>query len=150
MGITSDEATKILNEIIEEGWLISDMEKCDAIDACEFAIDKIHKYQQIEQIYQKYNEVNDFSYNQAMSEEIGKVLNVRNSVKIGDEIYSGMTETKAVVYHIDAWHRYDCFTEDGCSMCLDEHTFNEYWTRTGRNFPQIEAVLRLVKGEKDV
>lgn len=46
----SDEAIKILNEIIEEGWLISDMEKCTAIDACEFAIDRIQKYQKIEQI----------------------------------------------------------------------------------------------------
>ena len=51
MGITIEEkAIKTLNEIIDEGWLISDMEKCTAIDACEFAIDRIHKYQKIEQI----------------------------------------------------------------------------------------------------
>ena len=51
MGISIEEkAIKTLNEIIDEGWLISDMEKCTAIDACEFAIDRIHKYQKIEQI----------------------------------------------------------------------------------------------------
>ena len=51
MGITIEEkAIKTLNEIIDEGWLISDMEKCTAIDACEFAIDRIHKYHKIEQI----------------------------------------------------------------------------------------------------
>lgn len=45
-----EKAIKTLNEIIDEGWLISDMEKCTAIDACEFAIDRINKYQKIEQI----------------------------------------------------------------------------------------------------
>ena len=51
MGMTIEEkAIKTLNEIIDEGWLISDMEKCTAIDACEFAIDRIYKYQKIEQI----------------------------------------------------------------------------------------------------
>ena len=48
--IIEGKAIKTLNEIIDEGWLISDMEKCTAIDACEFAIDRIHKYQKIEQI----------------------------------------------------------------------------------------------------
>ncbi len=48
MGISIEEkAIKTLNEIIDEGWLISDMEKCTAIDACEFAIDRIHKYQNV-------------------------------------------------------------------------------------------------------
>ena len=36
--MTIDEAIKILKEIIEEGWLISDLDKCTAIDACEMAI----------------------------------------------------------------------------------------------------------------
>ena len=37
------------------------------------AIDTMRKYQKIQEIYQKWNEVNDFAYNQAMS-EIGKVI----------------------------------------------------------------------------
>lgn len=55
MGMSIEEkAINTLNEIIDEGWLISDMEKCTAIDACEFAIDRIHKYQKIEEEYKKY------------------------------------------------------------------------------------------------
>ena len=53
MGMTIDKATNILNEIIEEGWLISDMEKCIAIDACEFAIDTMRKYQMFQVEYVK-------------------------------------------------------------------------------------------------
>jgi len=36
--MTREEAIKILEEIIDEGWLISDFDKCTAIDACEMAI----------------------------------------------------------------------------------------------------------------
>lgn len=55
-GMTIEEnAIKTLNEIIDEGWLISDMEKCTAIDACEFAIDRIRKYQEIEQIIKDHD-----------------------------------------------------------------------------------------------
>ena len=51
MAMTIEEkAIKTLNEIIDEGWLISDMEKCTAIDACEFAIDRILKCQKIQEI----------------------------------------------------------------------------------------------------
>ena len=50
MGMTFDKAIENLNEIIEEGWLISDMEKCTAIDACELAIDTMRKYQKIQEI----------------------------------------------------------------------------------------------------
>lgn len=36
--MTREKAIEILKEIIDEGWLISDFEKCVAIDACEMAI----------------------------------------------------------------------------------------------------------------
>ena len=52
--MTIDKAIKMLEEIIDEGWLISDLEKCPAIDACELAIDIMHKYQRIEQIVEQY------------------------------------------------------------------------------------------------
>ena len=35
---------EMLNEIIESGWLISDLEKCPAIDACEDAITALKQY----------------------------------------------------------------------------------------------------------
>lgn len=38
-----EEAIKILSEIIDEGWLISDFDKCKAIDACEMAIKALEK-----------------------------------------------------------------------------------------------------------
>ena len=57
MGMSIEEkAINTLNEIIDEGWLISDMEKCTAIDACEFAIDRIRKCQKIQEIVAKWEE----------------------------------------------------------------------------------------------
>jgi hypothetical protein len=38
-----EEAIEILKEIIDEGWLISDFDKCTAIDACEMAIEALGK-----------------------------------------------------------------------------------------------------------
>lgn len=45
-----EKSIETLKEIIDEGWLISDMEKCTAIDACEFGISAIEKLDKIEQI----------------------------------------------------------------------------------------------------
>lgn len=39
--MTREKAIEILKEIIDEGWLISDFEKCVAIDACEMAIEAL-------------------------------------------------------------------------------------------------------------
>ena len=41
---------KMLNEIIESGWLISDLEKCPAIDACEDAITALKQYPVLDKI----------------------------------------------------------------------------------------------------
>ena len=41
--MTRGKAIEILKEIIDEGWLISDFEKCVAIDACEMAIQALEK-----------------------------------------------------------------------------------------------------------
>jgi len=41
--MTKEKAIKTLEEIIDEGWLISDFEKCTAIDACEMAIEALEK-----------------------------------------------------------------------------------------------------------
>lgn len=51
-----ERAIETLNVIIEYGWLISDMEKCTAIDACELAIDRIHKCQKIEKIIKNWKD----------------------------------------------------------------------------------------------
>jgi hypothetical protein len=49
--MTREEAIKILKEIIEEGWLISDFEKCTAIDACEMAIKALEQEPILDKIF---------------------------------------------------------------------------------------------------
>lgn len=41
--MTIEKAIEMLNEIIDEGWLISDFDKCPAIDACEMAIEALEQ-----------------------------------------------------------------------------------------------------------
>lgn len=65
MGITIDKTIEFYNGL-----------ECytpQAKDARDVAIKTMRKYQKIQEIYQKWNDVNDFAYNQAMS-EIGKVI----------------------------------------------------------------------------
>lgn len=69
-------------------------------------------------------------------------------VCVGDEIYSELTDSKAVVHHIDAWNRYQCFTDSGSQFILDKHTFNDYWVKTGKNYPQIVEVLKQMRGSE--
>ena len=70
MGITIEKAIENLNDIIDEGWLISDMEKCTAIDACELAIETIHKYQKIQEIVKGWNDMNSFDSMVQISEVV--------------------------------------------------------------------------------
>lgn len=70
-------------------------------------------------------------------------------VHVGDEIYSKITDSKAVVQRIDAWERYECFTDEGAQFILDPETFKDYWIKTGRNFPQIAEVLKQMKNKEN-
>lgn len=65
-------------------------------------------------------------------------------VHVGDEICS-ITGDKAVVQGIDTWHRYQCFTDNGDQLIIDTETFNDYWAKTGKNYPQIAEVLKQMK-----
>lgn len=65
-------------------------------------------------------------------------------VHVGDEIYS-IINGKAVVQCIDAWDRYQCFTDSGDQFIIDTETFNDYWAKTGKNYPQIAEVLKQMK-----
>lgn len=66
-------------------------------------------------------------------------------IHVGDEIYSELTDTKAVVQRIDTWHRYQCFNSEGSQFVIDEQIFNNYWIKTGKNYSQIEEVLKQMK-----
>lgn len=70
-------------------------------------------------------------------------------VHVGDEIYSELTDSKAVVQRIDTWHRYQCFTDEGAQFVIDEQKFNDYWVKTGKNYPQIAEVLKQMNEVKE-
>lgn len=82
-GMSIDDSERYLRlmlsgmEYAVEYWKDKDKEESDIeqtnVEAVKTALDTMRKYQQIEQLYQKWNEVNDFSYNQAMS-QIGEVV----------------------------------------------------------------------------
>lgn len=69
-------------------------------------------------------------------------------VHVGDEIYSELTNCKAVVQRIDSWNRYQCFNDGGAQFVISPETFNEYWVKTGKNYPQISEVLKQMKEDK--
>lgn len=66
-------------------------------------------------------------------------------IHVGDEIYSELTDCKAVVQRIDTWNRYQCFNNEGSQFVIDEQIFNDYWVKTGKNYPQIIEVLNQMK-----
>ena len=88
--------------------------------------------------------------NYSASEAITKIKEYEEKQKkaeihVGDEIYSELTDSKAVVQRIDAWNRYQCFTDEGAQFVIDRQTFNDYWVKTGKNYPQIAEVLKQMK-----
>lgn len=66
-------------------------------------------------------------------------------IRVGDEIYSELTDCKAVVQHIDCWDRYQCFTDNGDQFIISTEIFNDCWVKTGKNYPQIAEVLKQMK-----
>lgn len=80
----------------------------------------------------------------AVEEQLPKQTDDR-IVHVGDEIYSELIDSKAVVHHIDAWNRYQCFIDNGSQFIIDKHTFNDYWVKTGKNYSQIAEVLKQMK-----
>lgn len=86
----------------------------------------------------------DFTAQQAI-EKLKKYEERKKKVEIGDEIYSELTDSKAVVQRIDTWDRYQCFTDEGAQFVIDKQIFNKYWVKTGKNYPQIAEVLKQMK-----
>ena len=71
------------------------------------------------------------------------------NIKVGDEIYSDETDMTAVVHYIDAWGRYQCFNSNGALFVLDKETYDEYWHKTYKYYPQIAEVLEQLRVRND-
>lgn len=93
------------------------------------------------------NSANEVLETNSASEAITKIKEYeeKRKIHVGDEIYSELTDCKAVVQRIDAWHRYQCFNDEGSQFIIDEQTFNDYWIKTGKNYPQITEMLKQMK-----
>jgi ribosomal protein L40E len=127
------------------------------------AVDKIEK--NLDQIEDKKSCINCiYALNETYSETCRKCVTCEEDhfepkqtdatdiddgiIKVGDEIYSDETDMTAVVHHIDAWGRYQCFNENGAQFVLDKETYDEYWHKTYKYYPQIAEVLKLLRGEE--
>jgi len=83
--MTKEEAVEILNFIIEEGWLISDLDKCKAIDACEMAIKALEQESESKQfaewvareIFDEYWEYNKDAFAELACRKLAKLGIVR-------------------------------------------------------------------------
>lgn len=90
----------------------------------------------------KYNSAKDFIKQLKAYEEEQK--KAKKDIKVGDEIYSEMTKTKAVVVYIDTWDRWQCLGEKGTFTIEDD--VKKYWVKTGRH---VEEILKEMKGEEE-
>lgn len=92
----------------------------------------------------KYNSAKDFIKQLRTYEEEQK--KTKKDIKVGDEIYSEMTKTKAVLVYIDTWDRWHCLSERGTFIIEDG--MKKYWVKTGRHF-DVEEILKELKGEHE-
>lgn len=63
-------------------------------------------------------------------------------INVDDEIYSEMTNTKAVIVFIDSWGRWQCLCDRGFFTVDDDA--KKYWTKTGRQF-DVEGILKAMR-----
>ena len=68
-----------------------------------------------------------------------------NEINVGDEVIYKPTGTHMVVTHVE-----ECLIEtfDGDGVCYTYDDDDNYLVKTGRNFSQIEEVLRLMQEDK--
>ena len=68
------------------------------------------------------------------------------TIKVGDVIYSKMSNVKAVVTSISERGDYDCIYSDGATFTLNVDKAAEYWTKVG-HFDEVSQVLDKLRGE---
>ena len=62
-----------------------------------------------------------------------------DTIKVGDVIYSGMSNVKALVIYISEWGNYHCLHSDGTMFTLNVKEA-KYWTKVG-HFDEVSQVL---------
>ena len=84
--MTNEEATKILNEMIEYGWLISDWDKCVAIEALDIAIKALEQepYEDVisrKAVLDNLSELNAVSFYEAQEDSKETYYEIRQMIK---------------------------------------------------------------------
>ena len=69
-----------------------------------------------------------------------------DTIKVGDVIYSEMSDTKVVVTSISEWGDYDCICSDGATFTLNVDKAAEYWTKVG-HIDEVSQLLDKLRGE---
>lgn len=90
--MTREKAIEILKEIIDEGWLISDFDKCTAIDACEMAIEALEQEHILDKI--KAEIFAEMQYHSGTGDEVVQAYadGLHNSIRIIDKYKSKSEE----------------------------------------------------------
>lgn len=95
--------------------------------------------------------IDDIMREYSASEAIAKIKEYEkkqtDEIKVGDEVYSETSNTKAVVTRVTSWGEYECINSCGAQFVLEKETWNRYWKKTSRHFSQIAEVLKELGGE---
>lgn len=82
---------------------------------------------------------------QEVIEKIDEYEKQKDAIKVGDVVLETYDDTMAVIMgESDEDHEWCVYTENGCVEKWHESVFR----KTGRRFPQIEEVLKAMRGEE--
>ena len=69
-----------------------------------------------------------------------------DTIKVGDVIYSEMSNDKAVVTFVSGWGNYHCIQSNGAIFTLTIDKVAKYWTKVG-HFDEVSQLLDKLRGE---
>ena len=67
-------------------------------------------------------------------------------IKVGDIIYSQMTESKAIIISFNAWNDWNCIDTCGTGFVIDKSKMG-FWKKTG-HIDNVEEILDKLRGEE--
>ena len=71
------------------------------------------------------------------------------SIKVGDIIYSQMTDSKAIIISFDVWDNWNCIDTCGTGFVIDKSKKEFFkWKKIGHT-DEVEQLLDKLRGEKD-